>query len=415
MSKISKDLKTFKEYLEIEDYIEDDEIENYNLELLIDKMHIAILYLEDERHDSYTLHSLNDILITTILALFSNCNTFVEIHLFAEKHYKWLKKYLNFYYGLPSISTFKRVISIINPKELEEMCNKVFFSFVKLTQPIFKKGNIQINDIYTMDGKVAKASKRNTYNEDIKSMNAMSVYSIKYEKCLMTEFIGEKTNEIPTAPELLLQLNLKNVAITFDALNTQEKTIETIANAGGFYVAPIKDNHSNLYEDLIEYFNNEKMLKDVKKYELEQTEKSHNQVETRKYIFTNDINWIYQKEKWKKIKSIGVVIKKIDGKEVEKRYFISNIESNNIEIIGQIIRKEWSIENKLHWYLDMVFEEDKNKCYIENSQKNLNIIRKFCLGVLKIVKEQYKKSMNLIRLQISMDFENEIEQLLKLL
>ena len=72
MSKISKDLKLFKEYLEIEDYIEDD------------------------RHDSYTIHSLNDILITTILVFFANCNTFVEIHLFAEKHYKWLKKTFKF-------------------------------------------------------------------------------------------------------------------------------------------------------------------------------------------------------------------------------------------------------------------------------------------------------------------------------
>ena len=60
----------------------------------------------------------------------------------------------------------------------------------------------------------------------------------------------------------------------------------------------------------------------------------------------------------------------------------------------------------------MAFKEDKNKCYLENSQKNLNIIRKLCLSILKIVKDEYKLSMNSIRFLLSMDFENEFEKLI---
>ena len=108
----------------------------------------------------------------------------------------------------------------------------------------------------------------------------------------------------------------------------------------------------------------------------------------------------------------GDVIKEIDGVVVETRYFISNLEEKYIKLISNVIRNEWWIENKLHWYLDMSFEEDKNRSYLENSQKNLNIIRKLCLSILKLVKDKYKLSMNSIRFLLGMDFENEFEKLI---
>ena len=99
----------------------------------------------------------------------------------------------------------------------------------------------------------------------------------------------------------------------------------------------------------------------------------------------------------------------------DTRYFISNIDAKEIEILSSGIRKEWSIENELHFYLDTVFQEDKNTCFVENTQKNLNIIRKFCLSMLKAFKKTSKLSMNDIRFSIAMDYEYEIEKILKTL
>lgn len=416
MARISKNLKELKEVLEIEDYIEETEIENYNLSLLTNELNEQASYIVDNRDLNYIHHSLEDILIIVILGLFANCNTFVEVYIFAKKHYKWLSKYVELDYGLPSISTIKRIISILNPKELEEMCNNTFLSFIKKTKEyVYVKEDIKIVDINTLDGKTANNSSRNTINGKVKATNAMSAYSVKNDKTLVTEFIEDKKSEISTATKLLSRLNIKNVLITFDALNTQKETIDYIVENKGYYVAPIKDNQSTLKEDLELYFNDLYLIKTGNAKIYEEKEKSHNQAEKRTYIFTEDINWIYKKEKWKDLKSIGVVIKEINGVEKERRYFISNVASKHTEFLAGAIRNEWSIENKLHWYLDMVFQEDKNKCYVENSQKNLNIIRKFCLGILKIVKSHYNMSMNSIRFQLSIDFENEIEQLLKLL
>ncbi len=415
MPRISKELQEFKKILELDEqeYLNEEDLENYDLHLLIKSFEEEASYISDKRHFSYVIHSLEEILITTILALMANCNTFVEIHIFAEVHYEWLKKYLTFSDGLPSLSTFKRIISIINPKELEEICNEVFFKFIKSynNDLLYKDVNIEIRDINSLDGKTANSSNRNTRDGEIQKTNAMSVYSIKYDKCLATEFIGDKTNEIPTAPILLSRLNIKNVIVTFDALNTQKETIKYIVNKQGYYVAPVKENQKSLYENINDYFTDETLLNNVKNKYIEE-EKSHNQYEKRTYLFTDDIDWLYKKSDWKDIKSIGVVIKEIDNVVVEVRYFISNLESKYVKLIANVIRNEWAIENKLHWYLDMCFQEDKNKCYLENSQKNLNIIRKFCLAILKLVKDKYKLSMNSLRLKLSMNFEKELEKLL---
>ena len=411
MAKVSKELLEFKKLLE-EDEIEtykNEEIENLNVDFLIDYIYDNEFFLDDTRHQGYTLHSLEEILLIAIFALLSNCNTYKEIELFIKVHYNWLIKKLKLDNGIPSISTIRRVISIINPKELEILCNEVFFKYINNKENIYSDNDLIIADIYSLDGKTANGSEVNTINGTIKKINAMSAYSIKYNKTLATEFIDSKTNEIPTCPKLLERLNIKDSIITFDALNTQEKTISYIHKNKAHYVVPVKDNHKDFSEELSSYFHDLKLLKNCDKYIT--NEKAHNKIERREYYFTNDIGWITNKTKWAGLKSIGYIKKYVNDKLVEERYFISDIDSKYIEQLSKVIRSEWQIENNLHWYLDTVFKEDSNKSYIENSQKNLNIIRKFCLAIIKQVKDEYKLSVNSVRQVLGMNFENEIERI----
>lgn len=411
MSKISKELIEFKKMLE-EDELEtykNEKIEDLNLDFLIDYIYENEFILEDKRNQGYTLHSLEEILLIVILGLLSNCNTYKEIELFIKVHYEWLTNKLKLYNGIPSISTIRRVVAIINPKELETLCNEVFFKFIDDKGEIYKEKNLIITDIYSLDGKTANGSEIKTSKGIVNKINAMSAYSVKHDKTLATEFIDSKTNEIPTCPKLLSRLNIKDSIITFDALNTQEKTVSYIYENKAHYVVPIKDNHKDFANDLITYFHDIKLLEKCNKYT--ENEKLHNQIEKREYYFTNDTKWITNRTKWKGLKSIGYIKKYINNKLIEERVFISDINAEYIEILSKVIRSEWKIENNLHWYLDTVFKEDKNKSYIENSQKNLNIIRKFCLGIIKKVKEEYKLSTNSIRQVMGMNFENEIEKI----
>lgn len=123
MAKVSKELIEFKNLLE------DNEIEELNLDflILIDYIYDKEIFLDDFRHQRYTLHFLEEILLIVIFELLSNCNTYKEIELFIKIHYNWLIKKLKLENGILSISTIRRVISIINPKELETLCNEVSF------------------------------------------------------------------------------------------------------------------------------------------------------------------------------------------------------------------------------------------------------------------------------------------------
>ena len=393
-------------------------IENIDLNALVE-LKEDLLNTSDERHQSYTIHSMIDIFMITFFAVLSDCDEWVQIEMFAKKHYDWFKKFLSLNAGIPKAVTFKRVMSVINPNEVEPILVNFLLKILKQYQNILNDKSKYSNekDVYAMDGKSCNSSGRNSSKTgEIKSIQAMSIYSNNLGICLATEFIEEKTNEIPTGPKLLSLLNLENIIVTFDALNTQEKTIDTIVNQKGYYVAAVKSNQENTYEDLINYFEDEKILKQLKEENYCcNTEKNHSSIIKYEYYQVEDVVWLYNYKKWRNIKSIGCVKKTISNiitnkTTVETRYYISNLSCNIIEF-SNAIRKEWSIENKLHWHLDLTFKEDNNKTFEKNAQKNLNIIRKFCLSILKLVKDIYGLSLKNIRKYLCMDFENEIEKI----
>lgn len=415
-SKILEEITTLEELSEKVDNIEMLEPSA----LFIEKLNSNAMMIVDERIIGYVQHSVESILLLVIFAIIANCNTFTEIYIFGCKYFEWLNQYIKFESGLPSLSTIKRVISFINPKELETMLVESVNTFNDDNKPIYQLGLFKIEDIKTTDGKTANSSSRKVSKDGkISKMNAMSVYSVKNGICEATEFIDEKSNEIPTCPKLLKRLNIKDSIIVFDALNTQKETIEYIFDNDAYYVAPIKGNHKILYEELNDYFNDKEFVNKIKETNYKKSiEKRNGEAEIREYGFTNEISWIYGKSEWKGLKSVGYAkrtYKNDQGKVVsDVRYYISNLSSTLIDIIANAIRCEWKIENNLHYFLDTVFKEDKNSSFVKNTQKNLNIIRKFSLALLKNYKEKTKLSMNSIRFLISLNFEKEIIKLLSI-
>ena len=47
------------------------------------------------------------------------------------------------------------------------------------------------------------------------------------------------------------------------------------------------------------------------------------------------------------------------------------------------VRQHWSIENNLHWQLDVTFNEDKLRMRVKNAAHNLSILRRMVLNTLK--------------------------------
>lgn len=148
------------------------------------------------------------------------------------------------------------------------------------------------------------------------------------------------------------------------------------------------------------------------------TELEHGGLVIREYYITEDVNWYSEKEKWKKWKSFGMVqktVRKKDGSEKkEGRHSICSIEED-VEEFARAVRGHGSVKNNLHWQFDVTFQDDKNKSMAKTGAKNLQMMKKLALALLQLVKESYKKSMKLIRYELSLDYENGIEKMLSML
>lgn len=401
-----------------------DDVNELDIEVL-NEIKISMKDLTDNRGD-ISYQPLENIILIVLVALMANCNEWIEIYQFGVIHKEWFSRFLDLKYGIPSISTIRKTMAVIDPNELEEICVKIIIKKVTEMVELFKDKQksqveeIKEKDIISYDGKVCNGSSRKSSKTgEQKPVNAMSAFNVTKDICLATKFINEKTNEIPTGPELIKMLDLTNTISTFDALNTQEKTIKAIVEKGGNYVAAVKENQKSLYKDIKDFFNDKVLYEEASNESYyEETEKSHSQIEKRTYIMTSKIDWLSNKEKWKNIKSIGIVKREYEKdakKVIDIRYYITDLNSSEIKDFKNAVRGEWGIENNLHWHLDYTFREDANLTMNKNAQANLNVLRKLCLNILKLAKPIYNKSLKMIRFILGQDFENEIGRVLSCL
>ena len=358
--------------------------------------------LKDTRVKKKCTYKLWDIVCVIILAVLSNCNEWEEIYYFAKTHKKWLKSFLKLTGGIPKPSTYERIMAIIDSHELNNLCVEFMFRLIKL--PL----NPQY-DFYHFDGKVDKSSgrKTNAKNEIIKNLNVLNVYSDLLSMCIDQDVIK--------------RLNIKGVICTWDALNTQKNTVKAVVEGKGDYVGALKGNQGTFYQDVIDYFDEDTLLIIESGYEgayKKEIEKSHSQVITYEYYQTEKIEWYADVKEWEGLKSIGLVIKTSENKRgekiVEKRYYISSL-LLDIYNFSKAIRNHWNVENKLHWQLDFTFKADENTTMNKRALFNLQIIKKFALNILNLVKEEYKCSLKKIRFQIGLNAPEELEKIFKIL
>ena len=71
------------------------------------------------------------------------------------------------------------------------------------------------------------------------------------------------------------------------------------------------------------------------------------------------------------------------------------------------VRNHWSVENKLHWILDMNFKEDSCRTRTNHGAENLNLIRKSALNLIRSYNPDGKKvSAKIKMLNASCDFKH---------
>lgn len=330
--------------------------------------------LRDPRAAHSIDHKLIDILIITICATISGADNFAEIAEYGRAKEEWLKTFLELKNGIPSVDTFERIFARLKPEELQ----RCFIGWMEAVHRVTE------GELINIDGKALRGAKERGNSRSL--IHMVSVWSANQRLVLGQKKVDEKSNEITAIPPLLKMLELKNCLVSIDAMGCQTEIAKTIIEEGADYVLALKKNQGNLHEDVTQLFSaarNQK-FKNISHQFYESVEKGHGRIETRRYWTMGNTDYLIGAEKWAGLKSIGMVEseRQVNGKiSLERRYYILSIE-NDVNKFAEAVRSHWSIENQLHWILDVGFREDASQSSLGYSAENLAVIRHVGLNLL---------------------------------
>jgi len=334
----------------------------------------AFATLPDPRKSRNQIYPLIDIIAVAIIGILCSGNDWVNVVKWANAYKDWFQSVGLCLQGIPSHDTIGRFFRLVNPKAFESC-------FVQWVRTLADK----IQGVVAIDGKTICNSGDPLSGK--KASHIVTAFAAENDIILGQLKTSEKSNEITAIPELLNTLLLKGCIVTIDAMGCQTTITKKIRKQGGDYVIGLKGNQGNLHAEAINFFD---QALDVGAQEAgceyaKTVEKGHGRIEEREIWVTSDLSWLESVEEWNGLRSL-ICIKSTrheKGKTtVELRYYISSL-LVTAERIGEIIRLHWGIENRLHWHLDVTFNEDKSKIRAGHGAENFSLLKRCVLNLIK--------------------------------
>jgi len=334
--------------------------------------------VQDPRMEGKTDHKLIEIITIAICAVICGAEGWADIENFGKRKIIWLKTFLELANGIPSHDTFGRVFTLIDPIEFQES----FQSWVQSIS-VLTKGKI-----VALDGKQLRGSKDSLLGK--RAIYMVSAWAEANELVLGQRKVVEKSNEITAIPELLKILSIEGCIITIDAMGTQTKIAKAIIGKRADYLLSVKENQGQLYEDISWLFEYDRKndFKDTAYDYAKTINKGHGRIEIRECWCISDPEYIQSlknADKWKGLHSIVMVVStRITAKKttIKTRYYISSLPSKAEHLLN-VARRHWSIENELHWVLDVQMKEDHCRVRKGHAPENLAVLRHIALNLLK--------------------------------
>ena len=347
--------------------------------------------IADHRITGRCTYLLSDLLTIALLTYICNGEDYVDMSYFAAERARDFGLLQNCTTS-PSLDTFERLMSAISPDEIERCLIESGKQF--LTS--FAEKQIVI------DGK--KLCGTNPTSRGTKGDYLLNAFVSENHLLIGQVSLTDKENEISAYPKLLDKLDIEEAIVSIDAMGAQVAIAQKILDKKAHYFLAIKDNQKSLHEAIIEAFKFNKPFS-----EATEMESDHGRVETRICrILPADI--MYDKEvlqKWPKLRTVielesEIYYKKTATTTTTKRYYISDEDFPKAAYYNMLARGHWSIENMLHWHLDVNFMEDASRARKGYAAQNLSLVRKLALQVarnytkdkISIKKRLFKASLN---------------------
>jgi len=329
--------------------------------------------LTDPRLERTRRHELFDIVVVAICATIAGSNSWADIERFGNERLAWLCTFLRLENGIPSHDTFGRVFSRLDPAKLAAC-------IVQWLEDV----GCELGKHIAIDGKTLRGSFDTAAGQN--PLHLVSAWACDVRLTLGQVATEAKSNEITAIPLLLELLDLKGTTVTIDAMGCQKEIASKITEGEGDYLLALKDNHPTLCEAVEEEFLTAlEANTPARKLRRQVTvETNRSREERRQYFVMPAPPTLPGFSDWARLATIVMVVRTtvINGKEAgEVSYFLSSLPAK-IKNLAKLIRQHWSIENQLHWVLDVTFTEDASRIRKRNAPQTSAMLRRLAVSIL---------------------------------
>lgn len=327
---------------------------------------------EFRRQNKNFAHPLTSILLLSICAIFHGAEDFYEIEDFGHERKDFLSGFLSFPHGIPSHDTITRVFRKLDSAQFND-------KFMAWMRDLLADSNLTPKHI-SIDGKTLRGAKN--------KLHLIHAVSTELGVCLGQVKTAEKSNEITAIPNLLEMLYLKGCIVSIDAMGTQKDIAAKIIEKEGDYFLALKGNHKTLLEQVQHQLSTST---DTDTFTKADFSGSHNAVTEYEVKVCHDLTGVANAAEWAGLQSIASVQTTSDKRGTETRYYISSIEKLTAQHAYHLSRDHWSVENQLHWQLDVTLKEDSKRNRKDCSAENFSLLRKILLNRVQMQEPKLSK------------------------
>lgn len=323
-----------------------------------------------------------NVLVMALSGALAGATGWDELAWFAQGHLKFFEEFLVVPHGAPSADTFRRVFEVLEPRELEAALRQWVTSVSKSFE----------GEVIAIDGKSLRGAIEAAGSTT--PLHMLHVWATQQGLLLGQQSVDGAPGEMAAIPEILKRVRIKGAIVTTDANNCTQAVTAAIREAGADYVLALKGNRRHLHGVVAERFKQAEARGFRGTRVHRSANKGHGRSEKR---VVRAMPLQESCAKWTDLQSIVMIerTRELPGKTTTKRsYYITSMPPEPKEL-GRAIRDHWSIENNLHWQLDVSFDEDSRKIRNETSAENFAVLARLALMMLK--RSPAKLSINLKR------------------
>lgn len=325
------------------------------------------------------VHRLSDILLIAVFAILCGAEGWSDVEIFGKAKLTFLRTFLDLEHGIPSHDTFGRVFAALDP-EAFEACFQRWIGHLR-------QGGLKL---VAIDGKSIRRSFDHAWDAS-GMVHLVSAFAAQ-NKLVLGQLASEgKGQELATMKKLIELLALdETTVLSIDAAGCQKDMAQQIIDKGADYVLAVKENQPTLHRQ-VKNLLDEAALEQFRGMQhrfFQSVDGDHGRIETRRVWISDELKHLgplaYD---WPGLGSIVMVEsqREVSGKGIsrERRYFISSLEGTDAKQMAELVRGHWSVENSLHWQLDVSFGEDLRRVRKENGAENFSRLCRIALNLLK--------------------------------